>query len=274
MYNYRENRELFKPNSLGSLYIDKEIDKNKRPVIYIGGQMEHRFHVVEQTGFTLDPGHKMFDGSWFYDYSIIKGNKNDINCLNFANNLILALEEAKIGDVDLVTESCGGLIAAVASNSSIIHKVVAIHPSILGTPLANKDLLLEKLNELELQQKLIARIVRIIVNDNYGFQKDNARGINNPELRKLVDLSKLVVVGSSIDETDKNNLAKSLRDLIYKVSGKQNDGVVIFEPQDLKKEGINYIVEEQKLNHFDAGSKENIEKAYKLVLKGKNNEIS
>lgn len=128
-------------------------------------------------------------------------------------------------------------------------------------------MLLEKLSELEFQQKILAKIVRLVVNDNYGFQKDNAIGINNSEIRKLVDLSKIIVVGSSIDEIDKNNVAKSLYSLICKLLEKKSDGVVLFETEDLKKEGINYIVEEKKLNHFDAGSKENIENAYNLVLK-------
>lgn len=104
MYNYRREKKRIKPNDLGSLYLSNKIDQNKRPILYIGGQIEHRFHIIEQSGVTFDVGHSMFDGSWFYDYSIVKGDKKEINCLNFANNLVLALEEAKIGDVDLVTE--------------------------------------------------------------------------------------------------------------------------------------------------------------------------
>ncbi len=120
MYNYRKGKKRYKPNEFGSLYI-KDIDPNERPVIYIGGQMEHRWHILEQTGLTFDPGHNMFNGNWFYDYPIWTSNKGEINGEGFKNNLLKALEEAKLSDVDLITHSYGGIVGALASKDPKIH---------------------------------------------------------------------------------------------------------------------------------------------------------
>ena len=162
MVNYRKDRERINVNALGSLYIDKGLDENSRPVIYIGGQMEHRLHVIEQTGVTFDVGHKLFDGSWFYDYPTT-GTKSNINTENFADNLLKSLEAADLYDVDIITESFGGLIAASASKSPRIHKVVAIHPPILGTPLASNDVVLDALSKLEKKQRIIAQSLLLMI---------------------------------------------------------------------------------------------------------------
>ncbi|HAB67428.1 MAG TPA: hypothetical protein DCE23_08685 [Firmicutes bacterium] len=269
MINYRKGKEKIKIDEYGSLYIDYDkINPNERPIIYIGGQMEHRCHILEQTGYTADPGHNMFDGSWFYDYSTLTKDKSNINVQNFTKNLLDALKQAHIGAVDLVTESYGGLIGAYASSSPLIHKVVAIHPPILGTPLANKKLIRYAIKQLEFEYKLLAHLINIILNDQYGFEQENKNGIYDSRIRDNTDLSKLIVVGSHIDyNTEKNELIKSLYKLILKLTNKQSDGVVIFEPSELQKLGITYIEEDTHLSHFDAGSKENIEKAKIKALK-------
>lgn len=268
MLNYRKGKERIKVNNLGSLYVNySKINDHERPIIYIGGQMEHRCHALEQSGFTADPGHNMFCGSWFYDYSIFSKNKELLNTKNFSDNLIAALKKAKIGDVDLVTESYGGLIGAYATSYPTIHKVVAIHPPILGTPLADKRILQYATKHLEFEQRIIAKIVNIILDSNYGFEQENSKGIYDKVLQDVTDLSKLIVVGSNVDyENEKNELVKKLYSFILQLTGKKSDGVVIFEPDDLDRMGISYVEEEDNLSHFDAGSKENIERAKVKVL--------
>lgn len=263
MINYREGKERIKVNNYGSLYIDRnKINSNERPIIYIGGQMEHRCHILEQTGFTADPGHNMFCGSWFYDYSILSKDKSQYNTKNFAENLLCALEKAHIGDVDLVTESYGGLIGTYATKSPLINKVVAIHPPILGTPLADKKMMEYAIKHLELEQRLISRIINIVVNNEYGFEQENSLGIYDKKLAAVADLTKLIVVSSSINATEeKNTLVKKLYSLILELTGKESDGVVIFDKKDLEKLGIPYIEEDNHPSHFDAGSKDNIERA-------------
>ena len=260
MVNYSANRERINVNSLGSLYIDKNIPKDSRIIVYIGGQMEHRLHVLENfTGITFDPGHGLFNGSFMYEYST-RGNKTDKNAINFANTLIKCLEAKGLNEVDIITESYGGLIAACASKSPIIHKVVAIHPPILGTPLASKNIILENLDRLSKNQQRIAKLATMVVDDLYGFQKDNSLGIINTDSLRNIDLSKLTVIGSQLDrENDKNKLACTLYDIIYNITGEQSDGVVIYNEEALRKYGINYYTESDLTNHFDAGSKENIQ---------------
>lgn len=269
MVKYRDDRERINVDALGSLYIDKELDDNFRPVIYIGGQMEHRLHKYEnKTGITFDVGHGLFDGSWFYEYSTKKKyTKSNINTLNFADNLIKSLEVANLDDVDIITESYGGLIAACASKSKRIHKVVAIHPPILGTPLASNDTIKDALDKLEKEQRKIAKWVNRIVNDRFGFEQDNANGINNSKILDSIDFSKLTVVGSNMDrENDKSKTAKRLYDLIYALTGEKSDGVVLFDEEKFKSFGINYIKEKCPTNHFDAGSEKNIMSAASQTL--------
>lgn len=268
MVNYRTNRDRIKINELGSLYLNRNIPRGTSIVIYIGGQMEHRLHTLEDaTSLTFDKGHKIFNGSFMYEYPLNKGNKDNINALNFADNLIKAIEIARLEDVIIITESYGGLIAACASKSPRIQKVIAIHPPILGTPLASNAILLESLNKLVKQQRLLVRAVSLLINDCYGFERDNYLGINNYHIRKSIDFNKLTVVGSALDrKKDKNNLACNLYDIIYAITGEKSDGVVIYNEETLRKYGINYLTETTPTNHFDAGSEENILKVVSNCL--------
>ncbi len=45
MVDYKSGKTRYTPDNLGSLYLDEsKLSDNERPVIYIGGQMEHRIH--------------------------------------------------------------------------------------------------------------------------------------------------------------------------------------------------------------------------------------
>lgn len=90
MINYRKGKERFKPNDLGSLYLKEGYDKENHN-IYIGGQLE-------QTGFTCDAGHNMFNGSWFYDYPYneklkIKDAYNELKNSGFIKNFTELLSD-------------------------------------------------------------------------------------------------------------------------------------------------------------------------------------
>ena len=258
MVNYRKDRDRINVNALGSLYLDKKLQGIYTPLIYIGGQMEHRLHTFEnRTGKTFDIGHKLFDGSFMYEYPT-NDTKSNINTLNFADSLVKCIEKSGLEKVDIITESYGGLIAA-ASKSALIEKVVTIHLPISGTPLASNDVILDNLDILEKRQRWIAKLVTRVVNDYYGFQKDNSLGINNPDILRNIDFSKLTVVGSALDrENDKNKLACALYDIIYAITGEKSDGVVIYNEETLRKYGINYFTEIVPKNHFAAGSERNL----------------
>lgn len=258
MENYRKGKERFIPNNLGSLYIKEGINR-ENPTIYIGGQMEHRFHVIEQTGFTSDVGHNMFDGSWFYDYPLY-GNKAEYNTRNFAANLTECLDAAKLENVTLITESAGGLIGACASKSPRIQKVLAIHPPILGTPLADARILENDCLNFTPEEKILIAILKIIVNKNYGFERDNLNGV----IIDAADLDKLIVISSKLNaKNDKLALAVKFHDLILKTTGLESDGVVVYEPKELTRRGIKYLENEPELNHIDANSREYLTDVYK-----------
>ena len=264
MYNYRDGKKRYVPNSLGSLYINEsKINDNERPIIYIGGQMEHRCHVLEQTGITFDPGHNLFTGNWFYDYSVFSRHKSNINGENLAKNLELSLKQANLCDVDLITHSFGGIIAALASKNDRIHAIYAIHPPITGTPLANPKII-EKYNSLLNKSELfLLQLLKIVVNTEYGFENDSYTGV---DFRK-VDLNKLVVIGSNLDPEKEEGIPLGLYNIIKKTSDMENDGVVIFDESTFNNLGINYIKEDKNINHFDSGNEESLYSAYQLSRK-------
>ena len=259
MFDYRKGKIRYIPNELGSLYLDKtKVTINERPVIYIGGQMEHRWHVLEQTGKTFDPGHNMFTGNWFYDYSIFSDDKEAINAKNFAKNLKESLCMANLGDVDLVTHSFGGMIGALATDSDRIHKVYAVHPPITGTPLANPKILDQYKGVLD--NKLLVRILKLLINTNYGFEKDNFTGAD----LKKVDLNKLVVIGSGLDPNVEKGYVLDLYKMIKTITGLENDGVVTYSEELFDRLGINYVTENGHYNHFNSGTEKAFEEAYQI----------
>lgn len=265
MLNYRQGKTKYKPNNLGSLYVDEsKLNPNEQPIIYIGGQMEHRCHIAEQTGFTFDPGHNMFTGSWFYDYPIFSNNKENFNTENFTTNLLEGLKESGLKDIILITESYGGMIAAEATKSTLVSKAIAIHPPILGTPLANPKYIENYKQLLTRYQRILLQGLKLLINPDYGFEQDNFKGI---DLRK-VDLNKLIVVGNYLDiPQEQNSLLKETYEIIRTITTYKSDGVVIFEPSEFERLGINYLLETKNNNHFDAGTKENIEEAYHRLIK-------
>lgn len=264
MVDYKKGKVRYIYNNLGSLYLDKsKLNNNERPIIYIGGQMEHRCHRLEQYGKTFDPGHNMFTGSWFYDYPNNLADKSIVNSTNFAENLEACLKAANLSDVDFITHSFGGNIAAMASKNNRIHKIYAIHPPIIGTPLASPSYLKNFKEAFTTKEKLVMQLLKIVIDESYGFEKDNFNGID----LKKVDLNKLVVIGSAIDPKQQKGLILELYNIIKKVNGLENDSVVIFDEQKFNELGINYVVEDGFYSHFNSGTKEAFENALTLSRK-------
>lgn len=264
MINYRLGKKCYKVNSLGSLYIDEsKLSINEQPIIYIGGQMEHRGHVLEQSGYTGDLSHNIYTGSWMYDYSIFSKNKNAINAQNFSENLLECIREAKLHEVILVTHSHGGLIAAYATKSEDIDRAISVHPPIFGTPLADPKALTEYEILFTKKQKVILTLLKAFINREYGFEKDNYKGMD----LSAVDLNKLLVAGNYIDENSERNkiLVETYR-MIQSVTGCRSDGVVTFEPSQFEQLGINYFQTDKNANHFESSNSEYIEEIVKRVL--------
>lgn len=252
-------------NELGSLYIDKsKLKDTKQPIIYIGGQMEHRVHILEQSGYTFDQNHNVYTGSWMYDYPIFSKNKKEIDAKNFSKSLLETLKLAKLKNVILVSNSHGGLIAAYTTKSEIIDKVICIHSPLLGTPLANLKTLKNSNLALTKKEKLLMHLINLCIDSRYGFEQDNYNGVDLNQ----IDLNKLIIVGNFIDENIQNNkLLLETSKIIKKITGFNSDGVVIFDSSQFKKLGINYLQSDQKANHFNSSNVDYIEKNTKKALK-------
>lgn len=264
MINYRNGKRRYKVNELGSLYVDeKKVSDNEQPIIYIGGQMEHRGHVIERSGYTSDKNHNLFTGSWMYEYPINTGNKQEINSQKFSENLLQSLKEAHLGNVILVTNSHGGIVGSYASKSDLVSKVICFHAPLVGTPLANLDI--EKCKILlKKYQYLLSKLIKIVANMDYGFQLDNYRGINMND----VDLNKIIMVGNYIDiNNERNKLMLATYEIIQTLTSYKSDGVVVFEPVLFEQLGINYLQVEDHINHFKSVNSEYIKNTLERVLK-------
>lgn len=261
--NYKKGKKRYKINNLGSLFLKEDRLKYEEPTIYIGGQLEHRMHVLEKSGYTNDAGFNMFTGNWSYDYPVTSKEKENINAIHFAETFISLLEKCNLNNVRVITASYGGMIGAYVTKSKRVKSVLSIHPPILGTILANPNTFSLD-NRLNSYERNILKLCRLIVNNKYGFEQDNYLGI---DLRK-VDLNKLTIVGSNLNpDKDKNKLLIAGYKLIKKLTGKRSDGIVIFEPRIFNQKGINFIKEEGSLNHIEALSETNLEKVYNLSKK-------
>ena len=265
MINYREGKTKYSHSKLGSTYIDESKLNDGDPVIYICGQMEPKGHVKEaKTGKTADKNHNNFTGSWMYEYDIKTSDKTIVNGRNMAMSLIKDLEEAKLGDVTLITGSYGGIIGAYASKSELIKKVIAVHPPILGTPIANP----KYVRKLQLGYTKLQKLLLLIISQTnpyaFGFEHENFRGIRGIDL-KDVDLNKLLVVGNAIDpNTEKNPLILQFYDIVKKVTNQENDGVVIYDEDEFNKLGINYSTTEEHDNHLKYANPDNMQKILRL----------
>lgn len=266
MPNYLTGRSTYKTDKYGSLHIDeKEVKKdNRRPMIYIGGQMEHLGHVLERTGWTGDGNAVAFDGNYSFDYSVISSDKSCNDGEHFAQSLISCLREAKLGDVDLITNSYGGVVGGIAAklDGGRIHAVYANHPPITGTPYADPKNF-ELARKLLMKEKFILGCMKLMVNARYGFQQDNLHGV----LEK-VDLNKLMVIGSAIDPELEKGFILTLYNMLKDATGYENDGVVVFDSALFYEKGINYYVIDEPQSHFAASSPDSFKRIREKINQG------
>ena len=264
MVRCNKNIKRYKPNSLGSLYVNEAIDtKDGRPIIYIGGQVEHRAHVIENKVIN-NKFDDFFVAKWVYEYPIGR-NIQDSNARNFAKNLLAALKEAKLYDVDIISHSFGGMIASYASTDPCIHRVYAVHPPILGTPLANPGVFEEYRKKMSLYQNTLYQIMKRLINTGYGFEQDSFNGVDFSE----VDLNKLLVIGGYIDtEFEKSKFYLALSEMITLYNMQKNDGIVTFDEEIFKKIGINYLKQDGCINHTQSGSEIVLSRVRKMAKKG------
>ena len=250
MINYKKGKIRYLTNGVGSLYIDEsKLSSNERPIIYVGGQIEHRGQVLKQLGYLNDKNYNCYTGCWMYDYPIDVYNSRFMGAEKFSESLLIGLREAKINEVVLVGYSHGGLISSYASKSNIISKVICIHSPVLGTPLAcpiyfeQQEVLFSK------KQQLLLKLLKYIVRMRFGFVIDNYKGINF----KKVDLNKIILCGNFINlETETNRLILELYDIVMKISGCKTDGIVPFETSQFSQIGLNFWQTNTNMNHFQA----------------------
>lgn len=281
-----KNLHLLYSDGIGRFYKVGEKDSlDKKTVIFINGQMDHRLQAIETATNATKSScfqyswYYQYDSSvhtpyiWVYDYPIYKGNKGSYNSKTFTQSLLNAINEYNLENIDIMGESVGAVIGMRASLSDRVDKVVAIHPPILSSPLANPYILYDKtlFKRINWQQKAILLALRFIVDSEFGFQKENAFGYTDIEAN--CNLEKVKVTGSSIYGSSKiNSLEKALSDFIYQISSSPNDGVIIWNAEELRKRGFKVVEDEKPVSHLQLGNNfEYTNNLYKkLILENKN----
>lgn len=251
-------------NTLGNLYLyNSKIENSEQPIIYIGGQMERYSKIFEKNNFIPDRNGR-FTGYFAYDFLNVYPDKKSIKALNFSKDLVDTLKQAGLSNAILVAQGYGGLIASYASQSDLIKKVICIHSPVIGTPLSRPEYMEYYREILTEDQKLILDHLKKVIDFNYGFQKDLFDGFDFYE----ADMSKVVVVGNHLDSSkEQNGILRDTHDIIKKITGLENDGVIIFDPYEFDRKRINYVKTEGNVNHFESNSSAYIEDSLKRVLK-------
>lgn len=256
-------------------YVGEKESKDKKPVIFINGQMEHRIQAFEtatnitksscfQYSYTHQYDEKIHSPYiMVYDYPITTNAKGKYDTRLFAKSLINAISVNKLENVDIIGLSVGGMIGIRCSNHGRIDEVRAIHPPILSSPLANLDLLHDNYSNFNAKEKFLYGILKLIVNPKFGFQQENAQGYLKD--LKEYELDKIKIFASQICSSDKVDfLSKELAEFIYKITGKKSDGVVCHDKDLLNNLGFDVIEAQTPTSHFGLNS-EYVAKAYKTL---------
>lgn len=256
--------------------VSEEQKSNLKPLIFINGQMDHHLQAIETATNITKPccyqysGYYQYDDSihtpyiFLYDYPIYEIDKSKIDLNAFSSKLIKIFEELNLSDIDLMGQSCGGMIATLASKSDRVDKVIAMHAPIYGSPLINKEQYNSLLKYMNLREKTLFRLISLIVDESFGFMQDNSKGFRNIE--EISDLSKIIFTTSDISNGDsKNILANFIAQTIYKYFGLKNDGVITYDKEKMESDGIKYV-EEEAISHFEMANKDYNNQYYKKYL--------
>lgn len=255
-----KNLNLLFSDGIGRFYcVGAKDSLDKKPIVFINGQMDHRLQAMET--FTNATKSSCYQYSWYYqydqevhtpyiwvyDYPIYQGNKEKYDSYLFTSSLLNAIANCGLENVDIMGQSVGGIMGMRASTSSSVDRVVAVHPPILSSPLANKELI--RSLYLDWKRKILALGLDLLVDDQFGFQKENASGYS--VLEREVDLHKIKVVGSSIyGMSHLSGIERYFSDFVYYLTGKENDGVICWDKKELEERGFAVVEDEQPVSHL------------------------
>lgn len=252
---------------------------NLKPLILINGQMEHHIQAIEtatnitKSGCYQYSGYYLYDDEihtpyiFVYDYPIYFLNRKTVTNEAFAYGLINALKSLKLGDVDILGESNGGMIAILASTSELVDKVIALHSPIYGSPCLEISEYEKMLKSLNLTEKILFRIIKLITDPQFGYMALNKKGFDN--IAKISDLNKILITTSSLIKKSSNNmLANKLAYMHYNYLEKETDGIITFDLDRLNSDGINYELE-TGISHFSINSYKYTSKYYSYLTRKK-----
>ncbi len=277
--NSKNMKVVYQYDFFKLIRVGEEGKNNLDPIIFIEGQMgcftqylENKYNKNANSCYQYQK-YFVYDDEihtpyiFLYNYPINSKDKSLITNDLFAKALIRALELLKLENVTIMGISNGGMIGTLASVNKRVSKVIAIHTPIFGVPLLHREKLESIKNDMHLPEKAIYHLSKIYINDNFGFMQENRNGFNN--IQDISNLDKIVFTNSDlIAKESKNKIANYLAYMNYFLLGLRSDGIVTFDKERAKKEGINYL-EEKGISHFELGNKEYTTPYYEKLVRAK-----
>lgn len=260
-----KNMKLVYENSLFKLIrVCEEGKENLDPIIFIEGQMgsftqylENKYNKNAETCYQYQKYFEYDDEThtpyiFLYNYPIRNIDKSTITNKLFAKELVDALDALKLENVTIMGISNGGMIGTLASKSDKVSKVLALHSPIFGTPILQRNDLEILKRKMIFLEKWVYYLSKIYINDNYGFMQENRDGFHH--IQDISNLDKIIFTGSNIEGINCNSeLASFLAHMNYRLLGKYSDGIVTFDMDKVREEGINFV-EENRVSHFELGT--------------------
>lgn len=262
---------------------DKKISRKARPLILLSGNEREIYNTKtsdakKSSMLALDEKtfshyYQPYDKEIHQPYIAVftYTHHPEYSVVNFAENLIYALEICEIKEYDIIAKSLGGLIALEMLNHdpSQINHAYILNAPIYGSTLAQRNILKK---DLEIMKSILekygaeglknemgrTRIDKLIVTltlnnskERYATTKDMAYG-----LRNLPDVNKFTYFSGNIFEQATTNygnsssssyewLQRKMMELsaeyIYHARGIQSDGIITFDSQKIFQNGIDFV---------------------------------
>ena len=242
---------------LMSVNPNDKYEKDAYHVIYVNGSQEQHYTPSGKGRGLLMMGHNTWGHNCdYYSEKIIphiqnfRVDESNDNSEQFSTSLYEGAKYLNTDKIILIGKSYGGLISLKLSDRDLIDQVVAINPVIFGSPFANKEMVdghkwkKDPLTKI-VKGQIYSTFNRELYRDNQvGFTNEKARGMDLQE----INANKARIYGGSIvglplkmSSNIHEELAQKLAaDVMYDMTGQENDSTVIWDKQALEQYGIEY----------------------------------
>ena len=162
----------------------------------------------------------------------------------------------------IVGKSYGGIIAGLSAQSNLVKDVHLVNPSMLGSSLSNLKLIKDNCHGF-IDLAIYLSCVHIL-EPGRAFTDENYRGVyieNSPKIH---------IYGGAVNDLKPKNVMdwvmKLGADKIYEITGKQSDGMAIWNEDYFVERGFDYTLMDRPY-HYRSNEKDYMYKIYSKTIK-------